>query len=112
MKNHISSFKSAVVGAVAVVKEKAKVVGTKAKGALVCGLAVAGVGASGIAHAQETGGGGGVTYAVDYSDGIEAYGTYLQGLIQTNMPFLLGILALVVGFGFVWYKLRGLGRSL
>jgi len=65
------------------------------------------------ALAQTTGGEtGGTGYEVDYSASVEQFGTYLQTMIQNNVGLLFGILALIVGFWFIWRHVSRLAKSL
>jgi hypothetical protein len=49
---------------------------------------------------------------INYSTHVNAFGAALKNVITTNMGVLFLILAMVIGFGFIWNHVRRMGRSL
>lgn len=70
-------------------------------------LKLAGMGAFaayGVAGAQATTG----NYSLDLTGSIGSFGSAMTSTVTTNAPALFGILALSVGFFFLWGRVRAL----
>jgi len=51
-------------------------------------------------------------FNIDYTTDVTTFATYVKTMITDNVGVLLGIMALAVGFTFIWRHVRGLARSI